>query len=367
MTETATDQQHTTAPRAAGAPAATVKCVVWDLDHTLWDGILLEDGEVPLRPGIREVITELDRRGILQSIASRNDHDLAAAALKRHGLLDFFLHPQIGWDAKSASVRAIAEALNLGLDSFAFVDDDAFERGEVAFELPGVRCIDAADAAILADLPEFTPRFITDDSARRRAMYRADLHRAVNEREFTGPSQEFLETLGMVLTIAPAGEEDLRRAEELTVRTHQLNTTGRTYAYEELDAFRRSPDHELLVARLEDRHGPYGTIGLVLTERTADAWRIKLLLMSCRVMSRGVGGVLITHLRRRAAAAGVRLLADYLPNGRNRMMYVTYKFARFRETGRHSDLITLEADPTSIPPYPAHLTLQAFDSAERTR
>ncbi|WP_156755619.1 HAD-IIIC family phosphatase [Actinokineospora pegani] len=335
----------------------TVKVVVWDLDNTVWDGVLLEDERVTLRPGIVEVVAELDRRGILQSVASRNDHDTAVAALREHGLLDYFLYPQINWNAKSSSVRAIATALNLGLDSFAFVDDDAFERDEVGYEVPEVLRIDAAEAASLAERPEFTPRFITDDSAHRRAMYRADEERARIEQEFTGPQDEFLATLGMTFTIAPAGEDDLKRAEELTVRTNQLNTTGYTYSYEELDGYRTSPDHLLLVARLTDRHGPYGTIGLVLIERGADAWLIRLLLMSCRVMSRGVGGVLITHLRRLAREAGVRLLAEFLPNGRNRMMLVTYRFAGFSEISREGELVRLENDLSDIPPLPGHLVV----------
>lgn len=353
--------------RTPGTPAPTVKCVVWDLDRTVWDGILLEDGQVPLRPGIREAITELDRRGILQSIASRNDHDTAMAELERHGLAGFFLHPQIGWNAKSASVRAVAAALNLGLDTFAFVDDDPYERDEVAFALPQVRCLDAEEAARLPERSDFTPGHITEDSARRRAMYQADLRRAAVERDFEGSQEAFLRTLGMVLTISPARVEDLRRAEELTVRTHQLNTTGRTYSAAQLEELVRSPDHELLVARLEDRYGTYGTIGLVLTERTADAWCVKLLLMSCRVMARGVGGVLITHLRQRAAAAGVRLLADFVPNGRNRMMYVTYKFARFHEAGRQGDGTLLEADLTDIPPFPPYMTVRTAGSGEENR
>ncbi|MFJ8005319.1 HAD-IIIC family phosphatase [Streptomyces fagopyri] len=361
MTRSTTQGQNIT------RPAPTVKCVVWDLDHTVWDGILLEDGFVPLRPGIREVITELDRRGILQSVASRNDHEAAITALERHGLAEYFLCPQINWNAKSSSVQAIARSLNLGLDSFAFVDDDAFERGEVAFEIPELLCVDAADAAGLAGRPEFTPAFVTDESGMRRTMYRADEERGRLETEFTGPTPEFLATLGMVFTVERAQEEDLRRAEELTVRTHQLNTTGYTYSYEELDAFRQSPDHELLVARLEDRHGPYGTIGLVLLERGTDTWRIKLLLMSCRVMSRGVGAVLITWLRRRARDAGVRLLAEYLPNGRNRMMLVTYKFSRFHETGRSGGLLRLEACLDDIPPFPPYMTVRVPDDGEGGR
>ncbi|MDH6707264.1 FkbH-like protein [Kitasatospora sp. MAA19] len=348
-------------------PAPTVKCVVWDLDNTVWDGILLEDGEAQLRPGIREVIVELDRRGILHSIASRNDHDAAVAELRRHGLLDYFLYPQINWNAKSSSVRSIAKSLNLGLDAFAFVDDDAVERGEVGFEIPEVRCIDAAEAAELAERPEFSPRFVTEDSARRREMYLADQERNRVEQEFTGPQDAFLATLGMTLTIVPAQEEDLFRAEELTVRTHQLNTTGYTYSYEELDAFRRADTHELLVARLEDRHGPYGTIGLVLVAKDGDLWTLKLLLMSCRVMSRGVGGVMINHLRRRARDAGARLRAEYLPNGRNRMMLVTYKFTGFRQLPGEDGPTVFEADLADVPDDPSYLKVEVLPGTDRAR
>ena len=93
------------------------------------------------------------------------------------------------------------------------------------------------------------------------------------EREFVGTNEEFLATLGMIFTIAPAGEEDLQRAEELTVRTNQLNSTGYTYSYEELDALRESPDHLLLVATLADRFGSYGKIGLALVEKGEPDWR----------------------------------------------------------------------------------------------
>ncbi|MFC0031664.1 HAD-IIIC family phosphatase [Micromonospora chaiyaphumensis] len=343
----------------AGAPAGKmIKCVVWDLDHTLWDGVLLEDDEVRLRPGIAEVLRVLDERGVLHSVASRNDPDAALAALRRLGVAEYFLHPQIGWGAKSTSVRAVADALNIGLDALAFVDDDDFERAEVGHALPEVRCIDAAEAATLADRPELTPEVVTEDARQRRDLYRADLVRQQVESRFDGPTEEFLATLRMHLTIAEAGPDDLLRAEELTVRTHQLNTTGYTYSRAQLDAFRTSPRHRLYVARLSDRYGPYGTIGLTLVEQDSRVWTIKLLLMSCRVMSRGVGAVVITFLRRLARDAGVRLVAEFVPNGRNRMMHVTYRMNRFREIGRDGDRVRLECDLTDVPPLPGHLRVE---------
>jgi GNAT superfamily N-acetyltransferase len=176
-----------------------------------------------------------------------------------------------------------------------------------------------------------------------------------------GTKEEFLATLGMRFTLAPAAEEDLRRAEELTQRTNQLNTTGYTYSYEELDAFRLSDEHLLLVASLEDKYGSYGKIGLALAECGREAWEVKLLLMSCRVMSRGVGMIMINHVMSRAKRAGARLRAGFLPNGRNRMMYVTYKFAGFKEVEKRGDLSVLEHDLAHVPPFPGYVEVKICD------
>ena len=357
----AADEARAAAPRAA-AEGRVIKCVVWDLDDTLWEGTLLEGDDVRPRAGVAEIIAALDARGILQSVASKNDRDAALAKLRQFGLDEYFLHPQINWNSKAASIAQIVSALNLAADAVAFIDDQPYEREEVAYTLPQVTLFDAADLAGLLDWPGLNPRFVTEDSRMRRRMYLSDIERSRVEEEFVGPKEEFLAGLGMVMTVAPAAEEDLRRAEELTVRTNQLNTTGRPYSYEELDGFRRSPQHLLLIAGLSDKFGSYGKIGLALVERGAGAWTIKLLLMSCRVMSRGVGSVLLSLVARRAQGAGVRLRADFVANDRNRMMYVTYKFAGFREVGRgEGGAALLENDLTHVPPLPPYVRVEVVE------
>ena len=340
----------------------SIKCVVWDLDDTVWDGILLEDPEVRVRPDVVEILKALDERGILHSIASRNDHDAAMARLREHGLEEYFLYPQINWNSKAASIAQIAKDINIGLDAIAFVDDQPFEREEVAFSHGKVLCLDSRQLEGLLDRPEFTPRFITEDSKVRRRMYLADIRRNREEAEFVGPTEEFLATLGMVFTIAPAREADLQRAEELTVRTHQLNTTGYTYSYEELEELSRSTRHKLLVASLTDRHGTYGKIGLTLIEYGPEVWpkvwTIKLLLMSCRVMSKGVGSILLNYIMTLAREAGVRLRAEFVSNGRNRQMLITYKFAGFKEIGREGETAILENDLTLIQPFPGYVDVR---------
>jgi FkbH-like protein len=340
---------------------ASIKCVVWDLDNTVWDGVLLEDPQVTLRPEVVEVIKTLDSRGILNSIASKNDYDVAMAKLRELGIEEYFLYPQISWNSKSSGIEAIAKAINIGIDTLAFVDDQAFEREEVAYGQPSVLCIDVADLATMLDLPVMNPRFITEDSKLRRQMYLSDIARANAEQEFVGPNEAFLASLDLVFTISTAQEDDLQRAEELTVRTNQLNTTGYTYSYEELNQLRQSPHHKLLMASLTDKYGTYGKIGLTLIECGPEIWTVKLLLMSCRVMSRGVGTIIMNHILQMAKAANVRLQAEFVSNNRNRMMYITYKFSGFKEVEQRGELTIFENDLTHIQPFPEYVKVHILD------
>jgi FkbH-like protein len=334
-----------------------IKCVVWDLDNTIWHGTLLENDQVSLRIGVTEVIQALDNRGILHSVASKNDAGIALQKLTEYNLNEYFLYPQISWGPKSDSIKAVAKLLNINTNAIAFIDDQVYEREEVHFSLPEVLCIDAAEIDHLLELSALIPAFITNESKQRRSMYLSDIRRNEVEAGFHGPKQEFLETLGMTLSIYPATLDDLQRAEELTVRTHQLNTTGYTYSYDELNFFRQSENHMLLVATLDDRFGAYGKIGLALVEISKSVWTIKLLLMSCRVMSRGVGSVLINHIRNLACANGVTLRAEFMETEVNRMMYMTYKFAHFTEVKRNDKVVLFENDLSKVIEDPRYLTI----------
>lgn len=327
-----------------------IKCVVWDLDNTLWDGTLLEGDKVQVRDGVREIIHALDARGILHSIASRNHAESALARLRELGLEEYFLYPQINWGSKAASIRIIAESLNIGLDSICFIDDQPFELAEVKAGLSHVLCIDHFQLPHLLQMPELNPETITAEAGMRRQMYLGEMRRKQIEETFTGPQEEFLATLGMVFTICPARTEDLGRAEELTNRTNQLNTTGRTFSREELEELRCSDRHLLLMSELTDKFGSYGKIGLALVECEPEVWTIKLLLMSCRVMNRGVGTIMLNHILRKARESGVRLVSEFVSNDRNRMMYVTYKFAGFTEIENRGGIQILEHGLASIPP-----------------
>jgi FkbH-like protein len=333
-----------------------IKCVVWDLDNTIWDGVLLEDVAVRLKPRIPEILEALDRRGILHSIASRNDYDHAMAKLREFGIAEYFLYPEIGWDAKSIAVDRIKQNINIGYDTLLFVDDQPFERDEVASTHSEVWCLDSRHYLDLLDHPRLQPKYVSRDSALRRSMYLDDIARDKERKEFVGPKESFLRQLDIVFEITEAEESDLVRAEELTYRTNQLNATGEKYTVESLDALRQDGRHKILICELTDKYGSYGKIGLALLELSPESWKLKLLLFSCRVLSTGVGTVLLTYLRHAAREKGVRLLADFRDTGRNRMMRAAYMVAGFTEKEHGNDgTVLLENDLTHTPPMPDYL------------
>ena len=312
-------------------PVDTVKCLVWDLDNTLWRGTLLEDDEVLVPEATRELVAALDARGILQSVASRNDEDLALARLEALGIADYFVLPMIGWGPKSESVRRIADELRFAPRTMAFVDDQPAERAEVAYHLPEVRCYTAEQVAGLAGLPEFSPATVTVDARRRRQMYRAGFRRDAAKAAFAGSDEDFLRSLELEMHVQRAGPEELSRVAELTLRTSQLNATGVPYPDGVLRGLLDDPGHEVLVATMADRFGSHGAVGVVLLERHPGVWHLKLLATSCRVVTFGAGSVLLDWLAGAAAGAGVHLAADFRRTDRNRMMDIAYRFAGFTD------------------------------------
>jgi methoxymalonate biosynthesis protein len=308
-----------------------VKCLIWDLDDTLWTGTLLEDPEVRLAPAMREVVDTLDSRGILQSIASKNNHDQAWSRLEEIGISEYFILPEIGWGPKSDAVRRIADRLTFAHAAIAFIDDQPSERAEVAFHLPEVRCYRADQALSLPGAPEFSPPTVTVDSRKRRLMYKANFQREAAKESFGGPDEEFLRSLDLEMNIGRADDENLSRVEELTLRTSQMNATGVHYPDAVLRGLLADPSHEVLTVTMADRFGAHGAVGVLLLEFHRSVWHLRLLATSCRVVSFGAGSAILTWLIDQAAQAHAHLAADFRATDRNRMMEVAYRFAGFTD------------------------------------
>jgi FkbH-like protein len=303
----------------ATAPAARpVKVVVWDLDETLWTGVLAEDGASGVRPRAEAVaaVKALDERGVLQSIASKNDPAEAMAALERFGLADFFLHPQIHWGPKSQSVADIAAALDLGVDSFVFVDDQAFERAEVAARHPGVRLLTHSDVAGILDHAWFNLP-VTPESRQRRGLYRDEAARAAAFQATGEDYLRFLRDSAIRADVRRLNSADAERVFELSQRTNQLNFRGAKYSRDDVQAM-LAPDAERLriSVRCADRFGDYGLIGFVCVDLAAG--EITDLFMSCRVQRKRVEQALFAWIAAELAARRhTQIVVHHRPTERN--------------------------------------------------
>jgi FkbH-like protein len=303
---------------AVAAPVKPAKVVVWDLDETVWTGVLVEDGVAGVHPRPEAVaaIKMLDERGVLQSVASKNSAAEAIAALKAFGLADYFLHPQIHWSPKSGSLATLAKALNLGLDSFVFIDDQPFERAEVTASHPVVRVLAHTDVGSLPthswfDLP------VTAESRQRRALYQEEAHR-IEASEIAGADYgAFLRGSEIKLSVDRLAPSDVERVFELSQRTNQLNFTGRKYTREAVRALLALKAGEAgFVLRCSDRFGDYGLIAFAVVDFSKGL--VSELFMSCRVQRKRVEHAFMAWLAGEIAVhGGETLRIAFLPTPRN--------------------------------------------------
>lgn len=301
-------------------PAKKVKCVAWDLDNTVWDGILGEDGldGVKLRPQVAELIRKLDERGILNTVCSKNDEPLAKAALEKFGLWDYFLYPKINWLPKSGNLVEIAKLLNIGIDTFAFVDDSAFERAEVGESLLCVRVYADGEAESLLSLPEFDVP-VTEDSKKRRAFYMAEARRqdAFTESD-GGDYKAFILSCGFVIDVAPCkAQQDIERCHELLMRTNQLNASTNRIPMDEFQAIAADPHKLVLRVKCGDRYGEYGTVGCLILDTRGETLLCTDFVISCRVAKKKVESAVIMFLMQKY---GKSIDIVYRPSERNHVL-----------------------------------------------
>jgi methoxymalonate biosynthesis protein len=291
-------------------PPRLVKCVVWDIDNTLLEGVFLESGDTPpaANPAMAGALSDLASRGILHAIASKNPPQAAAHAAAATGA--DFAAVECGWGAKSGALARIATELAIGTDTLAFVDDDPYERAEVAAQLPEVLVLAPGEVVDAVGWPEFGAAAVTDEARRRAEMYVARRHRQAAERAFGGSREEFLASAGTQVTIAAATTADIPRLAELAARTRQFNSAGRTVTEAELTTMITAPDTGVATVRLRDAFGDDGIVGACVTSHDrGGTWTVRLLMMSCRAMGRGVIGALLAWVTRSAASAGAREVA----------------------------------------------------------
>ncbi len=284
--------------RPAAEKAKTIKCVVWDLDNTLWEGVLVEDGPIKLKlkAEVVDVIRVLDARGILHSIASKNNYDDVIQVLKRLHIDEYFLCPQISWRPKSESIQTIARKLNIGMDSLLFVDDSQFELEQVEALCPEVRILDALQSKTLPEMKECQVP-VTAESKERRKMYQVEARRQDLAEGFADDYMAFLRHCQIQLSIRPLTQDNLDRVHELTQRTNQMNFSGNRYDRDVLKAILATPYLDTYVLSCEDRFGSYGVIGFSIVDSREP--RMTDLMFSCRIQSKRVEHAFLGYVVKR--------------------------------------------------------------------
>ena len=336
------------------APAETVKCVAWDLDNTVWDGILIESDPnvLTLRTGIRETMEQLDQRGILQVVLSKNNREDVLPVLERLGIADYFVYILANWNAKSANLRNAAGLLNIGIDSFALIDDSLFEREEIRHTLPMVRTYDEHTiAGSLLDKPEFRVP-VTEDSRRRRQMYQTEARRIQAAEAAHGTDLDFLRSCALEAVLSvPASEEELLRSYELLQRTNQLNLSGSKYEQQAFYAHVRSGKAGSLILKCGDRFGSYGQVAYLEAVAEDKVLTIREFAMSCRVAGKYVEAALINTLFRLYEKEGITAIR-LLGKKTDRNILLTNSFLQAGFTDNSTDAIidmTVTADSLKDP------------------
>jgi FkbH-like protein len=362
----------------AARQGRSYKCLVLDLDNTLWGGVIGDDGldgivlgqGSPLGEGftaVQEFAKDLARRGIILAVSSKNDHANAMEPFEKHP--EMVLRPtdiaafRANWQDKAGNIRAIAEDLNIGLDSLVFLDDNPFERNLVRSALPMVAVPEVPDddpalvPGVLADAGYFESLGITAEDRERTAQYQEN--RARDQLRASATDMEsYLRALEMRMVWTRFDTVGQQRVVQLINKTNQFNLTTRRHTDADIAAIMADPKSFGLQIRLQDRFGDNGIIAIVIGRMlepgsvTIDTW-----LMSCRVLGRQVEPTTLNLVAAQARALGAhRLIGEYFPTKKNGMVrdhYVKLGFTRITEAADGSstnvlDLTTFEPAPTFI-------------------
>jgi FkbH-like protein len=333
------------------------KVLILDLDNTLWGGVIGDDGvdkiqigrETPVAEAytaFQEYCLSLRSRGILLAVCSKNTEEIARAGFEHPSSilkLEHFSSFKANWEPKHENILAIATELNLGVDSFVFVDDNPAERAIVEAQLPGVAVPNVgSEVSRFADFIEqgryFELLSISKEDLERAALYAENTQRAAMEKKFSNYG-EYLDSLEMVAEIDAFKPVYVERIAQLTNKTNQFNLTTRRYTLAELQSASFDSDCIGLYGKLSDRFGDNGLISVVLGRKKSDELHMDLWLMSCRVLKRDMEIAMLDAVADRSLQMGIReIVGYYIPTKKNGMVADFYLKLGFQPSDAVSDL-----------------------------
>jgi FkbH-like protein len=314
------------------------KCIVLDLDNTLWGGVLGEDGPAgialgPHWPGsefldFQRELLDLQRQGILLAVCSKNNEAEALAVLRDHPHLlirpDCLAAHRINWEDKASNIRALARELDIGLDHMLLIDDSPHERAWVREQIPELRVPEVpADPSLYADWVGSLPSLIvlqqTSEDSRRTALYQEARERETY-RAATGSLEDFLRGLGLRVHIEGVTDGTMGRVVQLLSKTNQFNLTTRRHDEATIRRHLAAGEWRVYTMGVADRYGDFGLTGVAIAAPGAEAWRLDSFLLSCRVIGKSVETALLARVAADAREAGAAtLVGEFIDSGRNQV------------------------------------------------
>jgi FkbH-like protein len=362
----------------------TRKCLVLDLDNTLWGGVIGDDGLAGIELGqgsatgeafvaVQRLALGLRERGVVLAVCSKNEEAAARSPFQEHP--DMLLREehiavfQANWTDKAANLKAIAAALNIGVDALVFLDDNPAERAQVRRELPMVAVPELPDdpalyPRVLAAAGYFEAVGFSKEDRERAGYYQANAQRAAS-LEASDDMDGYLASLEMVCTIGRVDAVSRPRVAQLINKSNQFNLTTRRYSEAEVEALERDPRKHAIQVRLADTFGDNGLISVIIADKGPDAWSIDTWLMSCRVLGRRVEEAVLAHLASAARAEGAKaLVGRFIPSAKNMMVaghYDRLGFARADETADGSVTYRLDLTGFAAPDLPMRIEDRALN------
>ena len=338
------------------------RCLVLDLDNTVWGGVIGDDGMegIKLAQGdptgeahlsVQQMALALRQRGVVLAVSSKNTDSVARKVFSDHP--DMLLREehiavfQANWSDKATNIRTIAAELSLGLESFVFLDDNPAERALIRRELPQVAVPEVDDdpasyARTLAAAGYFEATRFSEEDSKRAAMYQDNARRLTLQKQ-SGDILSYLRSLEMRIVFGPFDRTSQARVTQLINKSNQFNLTTKRYTEAEVAAAAADPAVMTLHARLIDKFGDNGLICVVICRPgQPDEWEIDTWLMSCRVLGRRVEQMMLREILSLARTAGIRRLTGlYRPTERNAMVRDHYAGLGFIPAGERDDGVTL--------------------------
>jgi FkbH-like protein len=366
--------------RALVFPGA--KCLVLDLDNTLWGGVVGDDGIDGIQLGddfpgsafknFQRAVRGIRDRGILLAVCSRNDPEVVSAVFRQHPEMVLnesdFSSVRVGWGPKSDALREIAAELNIGVDSLVFFDDNPVERAEVRHNLPEVHVVDVPTDPVLyvrslARIAAFdTPSITSEDRGRARSYESRKKRRQAHAR--AGNMDDFLSSLEMQALIGPYDAIQAPRIAQLLGKTNQYNVTTHRHSRTDLETMASRDDTEIYWLRLADRYGDMGLIAVAIVQFSGNDATVESFVLSCRAANRGVEAVLIGHLAARATERGCSaLIGVYVPTDRNGVVADLYSRLGFTPDSEDEGRFRLGVETVKID-IPDHLEVEVTEHRE---